>query len=70
MRHCGRCGAETDDWGLHAGVEARYRAALEQIAGHFLPGDERRTYAGATETLDMIRREAREALDAPVKAAG
>jgi hypothetical protein len=37
--------------------------ALEQIAGHFLPGDERRTYAGPTDTLDMIRAEARDALN-------
>lgn len=39
----------------------RLRAALEQIAGHFVPGQQK-TYASPDRTLDMIRHEAERAL--------
>lgn len=42
---------------------ALYREALEQIAGHFLPGDHPKLcYADAVTTLKMIRTESRSAL--------
>lgn len=34
-------------------------ALVREIAGHFLPGDERRTYVDGTTTLDMIREKVR-----------
>lgn len=40
-----------------------YREALEQIEGHFLPGDHPKLcYADAITTLKMIRAESRQAL--------
>ena len=43
-----------------------YRFALERIASHFvdLPNGTTKTYAGPIGTLDLIRREVREAVGA------